>query len=141
MTSLRRGEIVAQQFEVIEQIGEESGFAYVYKVRQLGLERLRALKVLQPILAQSGRERLRFQEEATISARIHSDHLVEVLGAGFTESGQPWIAMELLDGITLESDLQKHPGGLVPARWRLIIRQLFHGLVRVHENHVVHADL
>jgi eukaryotic-like serine/threonine-protein kinase len=141
MVSLKRGEVVAQQYEVVEQLGEESGFAYVYKVRQLGLERMRALKVLQPTLAQNARERARFREEATISARIHSDHLVEVLGTGFTDSGQPWIAMELLDGLTLESELRKHPDGLATARWKLIVRQLFHALVRVHEKQVVHADL
>jgi serine/threonine-protein kinase len=141
MTLLPRGTVVAQQFEVIEPIGEESGFANVYKVKQLGLERLRALKVLQPALARSQREKERFKEEATISAHIDSDHLVDVLATGFTESGQPWIAMELLDGLTLEAELRKNRKGLTGPLWQLIVRQLFHGLVRVHEKGVVHADL
>jgi serine/threonine-protein kinase len=141
MTLLPRGTVVADQFEVIEPIGEESGFANVYKVKQLGLERLRALKVLQPALARSQREKDRFKEEATISAHIDSDHLVDVLATGFTDSGQPWIAMELLEGLTLEAELRKNQKGLTVPRWSLIVRQLFHGLVRVHEKGVVHADL
>jgi len=141
MTLLPRGAVVAQQFEVIEPIGEESGFANVYKVKQLGLARVRALKVLQPELARSQREKDRFRDEATISAHIDSDHLVDVLATGFLDSGQPWIAMELLEGLTLEAELRKNRKGLAVPLWRLIVRQLFHGLVRVHEKGVVHADL
>jgi serine/threonine protein kinase len=141
MTLLPRGTLVAQQFEVVEPIGEESGFANVYKAKQLGLERLRALKVLQPALARSEREKARFREEATINAHIESDHLVDVIATGFLDSGQPWIAMELLDGLTLEAELRRNHNGLPVPLWQLIVRQLFHGLVRVHEKGVVHADL
>jgi serine/threonine protein kinase len=137
---LTPGELVGLDFEVVELISR-GGFGDVYKVVQRRTHKTRALKVLQLDLCRRPEERARFQNEARISARVESDHVVDVIDAGVLSDDRLWIAMEFLSGVTVEEELRKSPEGLKPARWNLIARQLCHGLSAVHRKQVVHRDL
>ncbi len=113
----------------------------VYRVEQLSTGRHRALKVLGGLLADDDRARDRFRLEARIGGRIASEHVVEVVAAGFEGPQQwPWLAMELLQGADLRL-LARRPGGIPRAAIREILRQLVAGLRAAHRAGVVHRDL
>ena len=66
----------------------------VYVATQLSTGKERALKVMQPQLVASPEFRRRFEQEASIGARIASEHIVEVQAAGVdAPSGMPFIIM------------------------------------------------
>src|SRR5207244_9353873 len=88
------------------------GMGIVYKARQQSTGQLVALKVIR-------RERLgsadlvsRFRREALAAARVQHPNIVEVYDASL-EGDVPFLAMELVPGITLQK-LVEQSGGPLP---------------------------
>jgi serine/threonine protein kinase len=137
---LRPGTIIAEEFRVLGLVGR-GGMGAVYRVEHLATGRLRALKVLGPFTASQERARERFELEARIGARINSEHVVDVIAAGFEGPQQwPWIAMELLEGADLRALARRHgrvPRGMV----REVLWQLVQGMASAHRAGVIHRDL
>jgi len=113
----------------------------VYTAEQLSTGRLRAVKVMNPLLVDDAKQRQRFTQEARIGARVVSDHVVDVIAAGVDdELGMPWIAMELLEG----DDLGEHVTRRGPQQVGQVLevfRQLCHALGAAHQAGVVHRDV
>src|SRR5262249_6721970 len=80
-------------------------------------------------------------QEARVTARIESEHVVQVVAAGVdAATGMPWLAMELLEGEDLAAYLARR--GPVPVPELLaIMAQLGHALEAAHRLGVVHRDL
>ncbi|MEM1030073.1 MAG: serine/threonine-protein kinase [Myxococcota bacterium] len=99
------------------------------------------VKMMPPELASSLALRERFRQEAVVTARIRSDHIVRVYDAGIaTDSGALFIVMERLVGEDLAALLARE--GPPPKRRVLtLLGQLAHGLSRAHAQRVVHRDL
>lgn len=110
----------------------------VYRARHLGSGQLRALKVL-PKKA-SEREQRQFEREARAAARLYHPNTVSVLDYGTAADGTRYLAMELLDGISLEQ-LVRCEGPQPPERAIAILLQLAAGLVEVHGLGLVHRDI
>src|SRR5688572_24087856 len=92
------GATFAGQFRIARLLGA-GGMGAVYVAEQLSTGSARALKVMRPELVHNSQLVERFTREARVGARIPSDHVVQVIAAGIdTESGMPWLAMELLQG-------------------------------------------
>ena len=140
LVHLAPGDVFARDFRVVRPLNE-GGMGAVYVVEQISTSNLRALKLMHPELVADARLRQRFEQEARIGARIKSDHIVQVVGAGVDEATQtPWLAMELLEGEDL-AVLAARRGPLPPAEVHEIISQLCHGLGAAHAAGVVHRDL
>ncbi len=138
--SLAAGTVFAEDYRILRPLSS-GGMGAVYVALQLSTERERALKVMLPELVGDGDLRRRFAQEAKIGARIASEHVVEVVGAGIdVASGAPWLAMELLEGEDLGSHLEA-AGPLSLAEVQEILEQLAHALGAAHAEHVVHRDL
>jgi hypothetical protein len=139
LPDLRPGSIFADEFRVVGLIGR-GGMGAVYRVEHLPTGKPRALKVL-PSLGSQVRARERFELEARINARVHSEHMVDVIAAGLEGPEQlPWIAMELLQGADLRVLAKRHgrvPRGMV----REVFYQLIQGLSAAHRAGVIHRDL
>ncbi|MCZ7680677.1 MAG: hypothetical protein M5U28_18675 [Sandaracinaceae bacterium] len=117
-TLLSPGSIFAGDFR-IEQPLAEGGMGAVYRCVQISTDKPRALKVMHPMLVPDERSRARFVEEARIGSRIESEHVVDVVAAGVDEaSGMPWLAMELLEGDTLDARVRRLGPSPRPMRWR-----------------------
>lgn len=113
----------------------------VYVVEQISTGKQRALKVMHPGLVHDVKQRQRFVQEAKIGAKIESDHVVEVLGAGVEQAtGTPWLAMELLHGETLADRLTRTQT-MPRAEVVEVFKQLCHALTSAHEVGIVHRDL
>jgi len=139
LLTLAEGTVFAGDFRVIRPLSE-GGMGAVYVVEQLSTGKQRALKVMHPNLVHDPKQRQRFVQEAKIGARVESDHVVEVLGAGVEQpSGTPWLAMELLQGETLDQRLGRGP--LPREQLVEIFKQLGHALGAAHDVGIVHRDL
>jgi len=137
--ALSPGQIFAGQFRV-ERALAEGGMGAVYVVEQLSTGKRRALKLMLPSAALFDGTR-RFEQEARTSSLIPSEHVVDVIGAGIEGAeGVPWLAMELLEGETLEDYLSRS-GPLGPRDARGILAQLVHALGAAHDLGIVHRDL
>jgi len=117
------------------------GHGAVYEVVDRRNERIRALKV---VLGQHLRDPAvveRFRREAIVTAKIESEHLVEVLDAGVDEATQiPFIVMERLRGLDL-ADRVDRAGPVPPADVVVYLRQAAVAIDRAHEHGILHRDL
>jgi|GEM_PF-619633 len=134
------GVVLGGEFEVIKPIGQ-GGMGTVYKAMQRTTGAPRAVKVMRAGLSSDPKFRARFEQEARVIARVESDHVAQVVGAGFDDGARvPWIAMELLEGETLQAWLDRG-GRMSPGEVNLVLEQLCHALAAAHAVGVVHRDL
>lgn len=113
------------------------GMGSVYAARDPDLDRPVALKVLRPELAAHTEWRLRLLREGKVLAALSHPNVVAVYDVGTTEEGV-FIAMELVDGVTLEDWLRE---GRRP--WREVLRVFIaagEGLAAAHAAGIVHRD-
>ncbi|MEZ4392098.1 MAG: protein kinase [Polyangiales bacterium] len=136
---LQPGTVVASDFRV-ERALARGGMGSLYVVTQLSTGHERVLKVMHSRLVADARNRERFLQEARASARIESDHVVQVIAAGFDDQGIPWIVMELLRGEDLATAIARR-GAFSPADALEVFRQLGHALGAAHASGLVHRDL
>jgi serine/threonine protein kinase len=144
------GSTLADRYYVEAQVGE-GGFAVVYRACQVALERRVALKVLKapPGLDDAATAHFgeRFAAEAKTIANLKHPYIVSVYDFGVSRmaSGElaPWMALEWLDGATLESDLdRRHGAGGRPAAEAVpLLRPVIEALAYAHRWGVVHRDI
>jgi serine/threonine-protein kinase len=117
------------------------GMGAVYEVLDGKTQRRRALKVMLPASIQDADLRARFRLEATITAGVESDHIVETFDADVdAETGSPFIVMELLKGEDLGAVLEQR--GRLPAEEVLtLLGQLALALDKTHAAGIIHRDL
>jgi WD40 repeat protein len=105
------------------------------------LDRLVAVKVLKPELADDPRERTRFAQEAHKAAAVRHDHIVTVYRVGQAAgSALPYLVMEFLAGETLAQRLRRL-GVLPPREVAEVVRQVALGLAAAHARGLVHRDV
>jgi serine/threonine protein kinase len=115
------------------------GMGVVFRAEDARLERPVALKVIAPNLSANSIARERFLREARALAAIEHDHVVHLYQVG-EERGIPFLAMQLLDGESLENRLQR--AGRLSIREVLRIgREAAEGLAAVHARGIVHRDI
>ena len=109
----------------------------VYLCRDLVLNKKVAVKTLRQLTPE---QLVAFQQEAKASSRLSHPGIVQVLDFGATASGDPFMVMEYIDGITLDRFLADH-GPLPPDSVANIIGLLGEALQVAHDNGVYHRDL
>ncbi len=124
---------------VVRLIGE-GGFGEVYLVENELIQRRAAVKVLHPALAQDAELVRRFLNEARAASAICHPNIVEVLDAGGTADGAPYILMEFLEGVSLQKRLADR-GRLALPQVLDIANQAGSALVAAHAAGIVHRDL
>ncbi len=137
METFEPGFVFADRYEILAPIGK-GGMGTVYRARHLRLNKLVALKVLAA--SNIGDQEMRFEREARAIARLDHPSCVRILDCGTSDQGQPYIAMDLLDGPTLAT-LLKTAGQLSTARAVGIARNLLTALAHAHGEGVLHRDL
>jgi serine/threonine-protein kinase len=97
-----------------------------------------AVKLLNAALA-GGAGEARFRREASILARLRHPHIAQLIDAGVTPLGQPYLVLERVDGERIDRycDARNLP---VPARIRLF-RDVLAAVAHAHANLVVHRDI
>ena len=126
------------RFEIIQRLGR-GGMGSVYEARSQQGERV-AIKVMaEGVSERHPRALRRFVREARAAMQIDSDYVVRVFEVD-EQDGQPFIVMELLEGIDLSRMLTRR-GALAPGPVVRLFVQACHGLAAAHELGVVHRDI
>ncbi len=100
-----------------------------------------ALKVLHAEYARASDVRERFLREGRIANRVDHVARVAVTDDGISDQGEPFLVMELLEGMTL-GELFKRGGGRVPLEKLLgVFDTVLDLLARCHEIDVIHRDI
>jgi serine/threonine-protein kinase len=84
--------------------------------------------------------RKRFEREARATAALRNPHTVALYDFGVTQDNMFYYVMELLEGIDLQSMVEKH-GPLHPGRVRNILIQVCESLEEAHRLGMVHRDI
>jgi TolB-like protein len=125
-------------YRVLQVLGS-GGMGVVYLAEDTRLQRLVALKVLRPALAENAQARQRFQQEARAIAALASDHIVPIYEVS-EDRGLPFLAMPVLRGETLADRLARE--GRLPAdEVRRIGLELARGLAAAHGRSLIHRDI
>lgn len=135
---LKVGMYLQERYEILEKIGS-GGMADVYKARCHKLNRLVAVKVLKEEFSEDVNFVNKFRMEAQAAAGLSHPNIVNVYDV-IDENDLHAIVMELIEGVTLKSYIQKK--GHLEARESIgIAIQVCQGIAAAHEQHIIHRDI
>lgn len=139
LIELQPGSVFDDRYEIIQLIAQ-GGMGSVYKARELALNRLVAVKLLQPSLMVDSEYYSRFRLEGAVLSRLSHSGIVSFYRFGVWQEKVAYIVMEMVEGQSLRSELDKH-GSLSSARAAEIGIQLCSAIEAAHEQNVIHRDL
>ncbi len=140
--NLAVGSFVKNRYQILEPLGE-GGFAYVWKARDLELDRdvaIKFLKVQDSDPAALGETIQRLKREAKLLANLSHQNIVSVFAFDVLDDLTPFIVMEYLTGSPL-TKLLARSGPLDMHLIKEIILQTCAGLSYAHGNGLIHRDL
>lgn len=124
-------------YELIEQVAR-GGIGVVFRARQSSLGRTVAVKLLLAGMFADPKARQRFRTEAEAAARIRHPNVVGILEVGEHE-GQPFLAMEYIEGGTLAQRVANGPlPAVVAVRY---LAKTARAVAHAHSLGVLHRDL
>jgi tetratricopeptide (TPR) repeat protein len=130
---VRPGEVVAERFEIAGEAGS-GGMGRVFRARDRLAGGDVALKVLH-----RGEYAERFAREARLLADLSDPAIVRYVAHGNTGSGQPYLAMEWLEGEDLAQRLSR---GTLPVDDGVAVgKRLARALAVAHARGIVHRDI
>jgi serine/threonine protein kinase len=124
-------------YEILDELGR-GGMGVVYRAMQVGLKRVVALKLIRDAALASAQDRGRLRIEAEAVARMSHPNIVQIYDVGEFR-GLPYLAMELVEGGSLEQHLAGRP--LPPTEAARITRALAVAVEHAHSRQIVHRDL
>jgi serine/threonine protein kinase len=136
------------RYRVLRVLGA-GGMGIVLEAEDTALGRPVALKVMKAALAGGGTAHQRFLQEARATAALVHDHVVTIHdvdeasvggGPGESDGRVPFLAMQLLQGETLEARLARPPSPSVAEVLR-IGREIAAGLAAAHQRGLIHRDI
>lgn len=138
------GKLLAH-YRIIEELGR-GGMGIVYRAEDTKLDRTVAIKVLPAAALSNEDDKARFYREAKAAAQLQHPNIAVVFqvdeavpqGAS-SEELRPFIAMEFVEGETLEAKIKKGPLNLEEAV--RLAKQIASGLQAAHEKEIVHRDI
>ena len=133
-------------YKILDELGR-GGMGIVYKAEDIRLDRTVAIKVLPSAALTNEDDRARFYREARAAASLTHPHIAVVheideavpSDAPHGTETSPFIAMEFIEGETLDAKIKKGPLKLEDAV--RIASEIASGLEAAHEKKIVHRDI
>ena len=132
------GDSIGSGLEIQEELGR-GGCGVVYRARDRALQRDVALKIIDRQSSSDPDLRQSFLEEARTLAKLDHPNIVRIHAIDETE-GQVRLALELIDGRTLEEFVQRE-GPLGDNEASQVGIELCHALAELHAKDLVHMDV
>ena len=129
---------LGSQYEIVRPLGR-GGMGAVYLARDRALERLVAVKVLRPDLAEAPESRARFRREARIAAQLSHPGILPLHSFGEID-GIWYFVMGFVRGQSLADRLRRE-GSLPSGDVRRILIELADALEWAHRHGVIHRDI
>ena len=129
----------AGRFRIQSLVGV-GGMGRVYRARHEVLRRVVAIKVLRKGLLTEPTVLRRFHREARAACRMEHPNVAYIIDFGHSEEGEPYLAMEFVEGPTL-SAVMDQAGPLPVARMVRIWHQMALAMEAAHACDVIHRDL
>lgn len=133
------GEIIESRYELLELLGE-GGMGRVFKARQIGLERIVAIKLLHSSLLGDKDSLLRFEREGKILSELSHKHILGFYSFATWQGGKPYIVMEFIDGTNLANVLNKEQA----ISWQRALNiglQICDAMQTAHTHGIINRDL
>jgi hypothetical protein len=124
-------------YEILGELGR-GGMGVVYKARQVGLNRLVALKMILAGGHASAGELDRFRTEGKAVARLQHPNVVAIHEVG-EQNGLPYFSLEYCEGGSLAARLHGTPWE--PAKAAALVETLALAMQAAHERGIIHRDL
>ena len=126
---------------VLESRLGEGGMGIVYKAHHKFLKTTRAVKTIKLDLIGNDTSFVkRFHQEAMAAAAIGHPNIISVLDYGLLEEKIPYIVMEFVEGVSLET-LITNKGRFTPAEALEYMQVITSALAAAHKHGIVHRDL
>lgn len=135
---LEPGTVLSGRYEISQMLGL-GGMGAVYQAHDRELDRIVALKVIRPDLAQDPDIVRRFKQEMVLARQITHRNVVRVYDVGESD-GIKFVTMEFVVGRNLRSELDEY-GKFTVEEAINVMRQMCRGLYAAHEQGVIHRDL
>ncbi|WP_304576982.1 Stk1 family PASTA domain-containing Ser/Thr kinase, partial [Romboutsia ilealis] len=130
--------VLGNRYEIIKKIGD-GGMAFVYKAKDILLNRIVAVKVLRPEFVDDDEFLGKFKREAEAVASLSHPNIVNVYDVG--EDGKVhYIVMEYIDGQNLK-EIIKNEGTLDEYTALDITKQIAMALSAAHKKGIIHRDI
>lgn len=135
---MKLGTIIANKFRIERVIGR-GAMGVVVEATDLIIHRRIAVKLILPQHAEDPQLRGRFIREAQTMTRLQSEHVARVLEVGELDDGMLFLAMELLEGQSLEQLIQ---GGPLPVADAVdLLLEALDAVTEAHHLGLVHRDI
>jgi tetratricopeptide (TPR) repeat protein len=135
---LRAATVLGKRYEVLGLLGE-GGMGRVYKVRDLELDRVIALKTIRVEKDDEGESLRRFKQELLLSRKITHRNVVRIHDLGEAE-GIKFFTMECIEGESLKQHIRKR-GRLSSEEALRLAPPILDALAEAHRQGVTHRDL
>jgi serine/threonine-protein kinase len=127
-----------KDFRLLKKLGE-GGMGTVYKAHQISLDRVVAVKVPFKHLVKDDAFIKRFIREARVMAKLDHPNILRCYSVG-EESGWHYLAMEFIDGASMQSWL-KQLGKLSVGDALLVTIACANALQHAHDQNLIHRDI
>lgn len=125
---------------ILRELGA-GGMGKVYLARHLHTDRPVVIKVLLPEYISNDRLVQRFYTEARILAELDHPAIVRLYDFA-VQDGMPYLVMEYVDGIPLETILEREGTAPLGLEWAYThLEPIFHALAYVHTKDIIHRDI
>jgi len=133
------GHTIKGRYRVLRKLGA-GGMGAVYLAEQVSIDRKVALKVLRPDFSNDSQFVHRFRREARLAAALNHRNVVTIYEFDQAEDGSLFIAMEYLQGRTLD-EVIRQDAALPVGRAVRLGQQIAQGLEAAHRAGVIHRDI
>ena len=137
----RVGLILDSKYKLLESLGQ-GGMGSIFRAERLHIGDEVAVKLLHHDLVREKQALERFRREARAAAMIRHPNVVSIhdFNDGTSEATEPYIVMELVQGVSL-GDLLRREGRMTPERAVRLMNDICAGVGVAHRQGLLHRDL